>query len=106
MQIAGIAALEAAVLAIVALAVAVPLSVGGADVRRKSRLLPELHAGVRPARADVAQPVQFGLIAVGVTMLAQVLPSIGAAPHHRRTNRAGAHGPQTMVAAPGSTCYC
>lgn len=80
-QIAGIAALEAAVLAIVALAIAVPLSTWVAQMfgATRSFLNFTLESDLRVQMS--LSPIQFGLIAVGVTMLAQVLPSIGAARH-------------------------
>ena len=80
-QIAGIAALEAAMLATVALVVAVPVSVWVAQAfgATRSFLNFTLDSNLRVQMSD--SPLQYGLIAVAVTMLAQVLPSIGAARH-------------------------
>ncbi|MFO7633672.1 MAG: ABC transporter permease [Caldilinea sp.] len=80
-QIAGVALLEATVLGAIALAVAVPLSawVAQAFGATRSFLNFSLESNLR-VQVTVA-PLQIGLIAVGVTLLAQVLPSIGASRH-------------------------
>ncbi len=80
-QIAAVALLEATVLGLIALALAVPLSVWVAQAfgATRSFLNFSLDSGLRIQ--VTANPVQIGLIAVGVTLLAQVLPSIGAARH-------------------------
>jgi putative ABC transport system permease protein len=80
-QIAAVALLEATVLGLIALAIAVPLSVWVAQAfgATRSFLNFSLDSGLRIQ--VTANPVQIGLIAVGVTLLAQVLPSIGAARH-------------------------
>jgi putative ABC transport system permease protein len=81
LQIAAVALLEATVLGLIALAIAAPLSVWVAQAfgATRSFLNFSLDSGLRIQ--VTANPVQIGLIAVGVTLLAQVLPSIGAARH-------------------------
>jgi putative ABC transport system permease protein len=80
-QIAAVAFLEASVLGLLALAIAVPLStwVAQAFGATRSFLNFSLDSDLR-VQITLA-PLQIGLIAVGVTLLAQVLPSIGAARH-------------------------
>ncbi|HHY57640.1 MAG TPA: FtsX-like permease family protein [Chloroflexi bacterium] len=80
-QIAAVALLEATILGLVALLIAVPLSVWVAQAfgATRSFLNFSLDSGLRVQ--VTANPVQIGLIAVGVTLLAQVLPSLGAARH-------------------------
>ncbi|MBE2237954.1 MAG: FtsX-like permease family protein [Caldilineaceae bacterium] len=80
-QIAAVAMLEAAVLGLIALVVAVPLSAWVAQAFGATRSFLNFSLDSNLRIQVTASPVQFGLIAVGVTLLAQVLPSIGAARH-------------------------
>jgi len=81
LQVAVVALLEAALLGMLALGVAIPLSMGMAQVfgATRSFLNFSLDSALRVQMTSA--PVQFGLLAVGVALLAQVLPSIGAARH-------------------------
>jgi putative ABC transport system permease protein len=80
-QIVAIAALEALVLAGIALAIAAPLSESMAHTIGATRsflnftLTSELRVQLTTAT------LQFGLVAVAVTMAAQVFPSLGASRH-------------------------
>lgn len=80
-QIVGIAALEAAMLAGFALLVGAPLSTGLAHLiaATKSFLNFTLDNDLRIQLTTTA--LQFGAAAMGVTVLAQVLPSLGASRH-------------------------
>lgn len=80
-QIVGIASLEAILLAGLALAIGAPASTGVAQAigATKSFLNFTLSADLRAQLTSTA--LRFGLVAVGVTLLAQVLPSMGAARH-------------------------
>jgi len=80
-QIVSIAALEALLLAGVALAIGAPLStwvahtIGATKSFLNFTLLSDLRVQLTPTA------VQFGLAALGVTLVAQVLPSLGASRH-------------------------
>ncbi len=80
-QVAVVAVLEAALLGLMALAVATPLSVGMAQVFGATRSFLNFSPDSALRVQMTSTPVQFGLLAVGVALLAQVLPSIGAARH-------------------------
>jgi len=80
-QIAAVAMLEATVLGLIALGIAVPLSVWVAQAFGATRSFLNFSLDSTLRIQVTANPVQIGLIAVGVTLLAQVLPSIGAARH-------------------------
>lgn len=81
LQVLGIASLEALILGGVALAVGVPVSEGIAQIIGATRSF--LNFTVEnDLRVDMTlSTLRFGLAAVGVTLVAQVLPSTGAARH-------------------------
>jgi len=80
-QVLGIAALEALILGGLALAVGMPVSQGIAQVIGATRSF--LNFTVEnDLRIDMTlATLRFGLAAIGVTLVAQVLPSTGAARH-------------------------
>lgn len=80
-QVAAVAFLEASVLAFVALAIAIPLSTWVAQAFGATRSFLNFSLDSNLRVQITTAPLQVGLIAVGVTLLAQVLPSIGAARH-------------------------
>lgn len=81
LQVLGIASLEALILGGVALGVGMPVSEGIAQVIGATRSF--LNFTVEnDLRVDMTlATLRFGLAAVGVTLVAQVLPSTGAARH-------------------------
>jgi putative ABC transport system permease protein len=80
-QIVGIATLEALMLAGLALAIAAPLAISVAQTigSTKSFLNFTLSADLRTQLT--ASALRFGLVAVSVTLMAQVLPSLSASRH-------------------------
>jgi len=80
-QVAAVAFLEAAILGLVALAIAVPVSVWVAQAFGATRSFLNFSLDSELRVQVTLAPLQVGMIAVGVTLLAQVLPSIGASRH-------------------------
>ena len=81
LQVSTVALLEAAVLGVLALALAVPLSTWVAQAFGATRSFLNFAFDTTLRIQLTAAPLQFGAIAIGVTLLAQLLPSIGAARH-------------------------
>ena len=80
-QIAGIAALQATILGVLALAIAIPLStwIAQAFGATRSFLNFTLDSNLRIQVSTT--PLRLGLAALGITILAQVFPAVGAARH-------------------------
>jgi putative ABC transport system permease protein len=82
MQVMGIAALEAMLLGFVALAAGVPVSEQIAKVIGATRSFLNFTILDTGLRVDMTMTtLRFGLIAVVITMVAQVFPSLGASRH-------------------------
>ncbi len=81
LQILGIAAVEALLLAAVAFAAGVPGSQGVAYVIGSTRSFLDFTANTNLRIGFTLSALQFGLIAVAATFVAQVVPSLGAARH-------------------------
>jgi putative ABC transport system permease protein len=81
LQILGIAALESLILGAVALGMGIPVSemISRAIGATKSFLNFTLESNLRVAMTNAT--LQFGLAALAVTLLAQIVPSLGAARH-------------------------
>lgn len=80
-QVAAVAMLEATLLGLLALLVAVPLSTWAAQAFGATRSFLNFSLDSTLRVQLTSTPLQVGLVAVGVTLLAQVIPSIGAARH-------------------------
>ncbi|MFN3980140.1 MAG: FtsX-like permease family protein [Caldilinea sp.] len=80
-QVAAVAFLEASILGLVALMIAVPLSAWVAQAFGATRSFLNFTLDSQLRVQITTAPLQVGLIAVGMTLLAQVLPSISAARH-------------------------
>ena len=82
LQIVGIAALEAMLLGLVALAAGIPVSEQIAKTIGATRSFLNFTILDTGLRVDMTMTtLRFGIIAVVVTMVAQVMPSIGASRH-------------------------
>ncbi|MDF1514134.1 MAG: ABC transporter permease, partial [Anaerolineae bacterium] len=81
-QMLGIAALESVLLGLLALAVSSPTAMGIAELIGQARSFLDFGADNGPLRLTLtANTLRFGIIAVFIAMLAQVLPTFGASEH-------------------------
>jgi putative ABC transport system permease protein len=81
-QVVGMAFLESSLLAVISLAIALPVSLVIAQLIGRTRSFLDLTSGAE--RLNVVFPQQalyFGIAVVVIAMLSQVLPTIGAARH-------------------------
>lgn len=82
LQVLGIAALEAMLLGIVALAAGIPVSEQIAKTIGATRSFLNFTIADTGLRVDMTMStLRFGLIAIVITMVAQVFPSLGASRH-------------------------
>jgi putative ABC transport system permease protein len=81
LQIVGIAALEGLLLGLVGLAIGLPISQTIAQVIGQTRSFLNFTAQSDLQPVITPATLRFGLIAVGLTLVAQVVPTIGAARH-------------------------
>ena len=81
MQIVGIAAIEGLLLGLVGLVIGLPLSQMIAEVIGQTRSFLNFTAQTDLQPVITPATLRFGLAAVGLTLVAQVIPTIGAARH-------------------------
>ena len=81
-QMVGIAALESLLLGAVALAVSSPIGMGIAQLIGQARSFLDFSARLDALRVSVTMStLRLGMVAVAIGMVAQVLPTLGAAGH-------------------------
>jgi putative ABC transport system permease protein len=79
-QVVGMAFLESSLLAVVALAIGIPVSLFIAQLIGQTRSFLDLSAGVGQLSVVLpAQALYFGIAVVVIAMLSQILPTVGAA---------------------------
>lgn len=81
-QMLGMAALESLLLGLVALSISSPVGMGIAGLIGQARTFLDFSAGLDSLRVTVTMnTLRFGVVAVAVGMIAQILPTFGAARH-------------------------
>ncbi len=80
-QVAGIAALEGLLLGALALAIGLPVSETVAWIMGKARSFMDFSAESNLRVSTTADTLRFGVVAVGLVLATQILPTIGAARH-------------------------
>jgi putative ABC transport system permease protein len=80
-QVAGIAALEGLLLGAIALAIGLPVSETVAWVMGKARSFMDFSVESNLRVSTTADTLRFGVVAVGLVLATQILPTIGAARH-------------------------
>ncbi len=80
-QVAGIAALEGLMLGALALAVGIPVSETIAWIMGKARSFMDFSVQSNLIVNTTADTLRFGIVAVGLVLVTQILPTIGAARH-------------------------
>jgi putative ABC transport system permease protein len=81
-QMVGIAVLESLLLGGIALAVSSPAGMGIAQLIGQARSFLDFSANIEVLRVNMTMnTLRFGIVAVGIAMAAQILPTFGASKH-------------------------